>query len=326
MQSRSAPVPLATSLNRKSNTSCSRKAPRSSGDSRSSVKSNATDKSSASSVWLSGASAAMLKSALAAGTDVLLAPCARRAQHVEANARGGGRRNALWSNTLSRSARCQRKYVSCTASLASAIDPSMRYARPSRRRRYGSKLAAGFDIVPLMPDIQSRSAGTVGTGQSQPTGGHADEPHDHGDAPPRLAHGRCRDPPLGGDHDQPTRDQADRPQHQGHDGPVSPLASADTTGGAGQSQPTDDRANQRNHGSHRGPRFARGSRYKTLTAGGSTEAYAAAGAASPTPPTRTAAASRSRTRKAIHLIMSLLLSPTVRRDRASECDMPPPAG
>src|SRR6266567_6577514 len=33
------------------------------------------------------------------------------------------------------------------ASSASAIDPSMRYARPSRRRRYGSKLAAGFDIA-----------------------------------------------------------------------------------------------------------------------------------------------------------------------------------
>src|SRR5262249_17931903 len=33
-----------------------------------------------------------------------------------------------------------------TTSSALAIDPSMRYARPSRRRRYGSKLAAGFDI------------------------------------------------------------------------------------------------------------------------------------------------------------------------------------
>jgi hypothetical protein len=54
-------------------------------------------------------------------------------------------RNALGSDTLSRSAACQRKYASCTASSASAIDPSMRYARPSRRRRYGSKLAAGFD-------------------------------------------------------------------------------------------------------------------------------------------------------------------------------------
>src|SRR5262249_57541469 len=57
------------------------------------------------------------------------------------------RRNAHGSDTLSRSAPCQRKYVSCTASSASAIAPSMRYARPSSRRRYGLKLAAGFDIA-----------------------------------------------------------------------------------------------------------------------------------------------------------------------------------
>jgi len=42
---------VATSLNEKSNTSCSRKAARSSGDSRSSVKSSAMDKSSASCVF-----------------------------------------------------------------------------------------------------------------------------------------------------------------------------------------------------------------------------------------------------------------------------------
>jgi len=35
-------------------------------------------------------------------------------------------RNALAFDTLSRSALCQRKYVSCTASSESAIDPSMR--------------------------------------------------------------------------------------------------------------------------------------------------------------------------------------------------------
>ena len=38
----------------------------------------------------------------------------------------------------------ERNYVSCTPSSASAIDPSMWYARPSRRRRYSSKLEAGF--------------------------------------------------------------------------------------------------------------------------------------------------------------------------------------
>ena len=38
-------------------------------------------------------------------------------------------RNALGFDTLSRSARCQRKDLSCTASSASAIEPSMRYMR-----------------------------------------------------------------------------------------------------------------------------------------------------------------------------------------------------
>ena len=36
---------------------------------------------------------------------------------------------AMSNELLSRSAPCQRKYVSCAASSASAIDPSMRYAR-----------------------------------------------------------------------------------------------------------------------------------------------------------------------------------------------------
>src|SRR5438876_8304253 len=102
-------------------------------------------------------------------------------------------RNALGFDTLLRSAPCQRKYVSCTASSASAIDPSMRYARPTRRRRYGSKLASGFDIAlseftgRIAPNVSrslSISAGAAGAGQSQPTEGHADQPHDHGyDAP-----------------------------------------------------------------------------------------------------------------------------------------------
>ncbi len=35
--------------------------------------------------------------------------------------------------------------------------------------------------------------------------------------------------------------------------PRSPVAGADTTGGAGQSQPTDDHADQPHHGGHDGP-------------------------------------------------------------------------
>ncbi len=80
------------------------------------------------------------------GTDVLLPPRASGSQHIETNPRCRSHKKAPGSITLSRSAACQRKYVSCTASSASAIDPSMRYARPSRRRRYGSKLAAGFAL------------------------------------------------------------------------------------------------------------------------------------------------------------------------------------
>jgi hypothetical protein len=106
------------------------------------------DRSSANSVRLSGASAAVLTtgsgshgpaySSLRARADVSMSRQIRVVVVI---------RNALGSDTLSRSAPCQRNYVSCTASSASAIDPSMRYARPSSRRRYGSKLAAGFDIA-----------------------------------------------------------------------------------------------------------------------------------------------------------------------------------
>jgi hypothetical protein len=53
---------------------------------------------------------------------------------------------------------------------------------------------------------------------------------------------------VGSGHDQRTDDQADRPHHQGDDGPASPVARADATGGAGQSQPTDERADQPYHG------------------------------------------------------------------------------
>ena len=145
---RSAPVREATSLNEKSNTSCSRKAARSSGDSRSSVKSSAMDKSSASSVRLSGASAAVSTTGSGSHGPTYSSRRARAEVSMSRQIRVVVvMRNALGSDTLLRSAPCQRKYVSCTASSASAIDPSMRYARPSRRRRYGSKLAAGFDIV-----------------------------------------------------------------------------------------------------------------------------------------------------------------------------------
>src|SRR5262245_27035251 len=147
--------PAATSLNEKSNTSCSRKAARSSGESRSSVKSSAMDRSSASSVRLSGASVAVSRTGSGSHGPTYSSRRARADFSMSRQIRVVVvMRNALGSTTLSRSAPCQRKYASCTASSASAIDPSIRYARPSRRRRYGSKLEAGFDIA-LMPGFVS---------------------------------------------------------------------------------------------------------------------------------------------------------------------------
>ena len=81
---------VATSLNEKSNTSCSRKAARSSGDSRSSVKSSAMDKSSASSVRLSGASAAVSTTGSGSQGPTYSSRRARRGQHVETNPRRRG--------------------------------------------------------------------------------------------------------------------------------------------------------------------------------------------------------------------------------------------
>jgi hypothetical protein len=59
-------------------------------------------------------------------TDVLLAPCARRGQHVETNAcRRGHEKRSRVGHVVA-----VGKYVSCTASSASAIDPSMTAPSP----------------------------------------------------------------------------------------------------------------------------------------------------------------------------------------------------
>ena len=105
------------------------------------------DRSSASSVRLSGARVAVSKTGSGSHGPTYSSRRARAEVSMSRQIRVVVvMRNPLGSDTLSRSAACQRRYVSCTASSASAIDPSMRYARPSRRRRYGSKLAAGFEI------------------------------------------------------------------------------------------------------------------------------------------------------------------------------------
>lgn len=123
------------------------------------------DKSSASSVRLSGMSVAVSVTGSGSQGPAYSSCRARADVNISRQIRVVVViRNALGSNTLSRSVACQRKYDSCTASSASAIDPSMRYARPSRRRRYGSKLVAGFDIalVALTPfaPVVNRCAGS----------------------------------------------------------------------------------------------------------------------------------------------------------------------
>ena len=81
----------ATSLNEKSNTSCSRKAARSSGDSRSSVRSSAMDRILGQLRAAVGRERCRVNNRLRQPwTDVLLAPCARRGQHVETNPRRRG--------------------------------------------------------------------------------------------------------------------------------------------------------------------------------------------------------------------------------------------
>src|SRR6516225_5070319 len=98
-------IAVATSLNEKSNTSCSRKAARSSGDSRSSVKSSAADKSSASSVRLSGASAAVSRTGSGSQGPTYSSRRARADVSISRQIRVVVViRNALGSETWSRSA------------------------------------------------------------------------------------------------------------------------------------------------------------------------------------------------------------------------------
>ena len=87
-------------------------------------------------------------------------------------------------------------------------------------------------IAPNVSRSLSISASAAGAGQSQPTKGHADQPHHHGDDAPGYPLAGANTT-VGSGHDQSTDDQADRPQHQGHDGPASPVV-PDTTGGTEQ--------------------------------------------------------------------------------------------
>jgi hypothetical protein len=85
------------------------------------------DRSSANSVRLSGASPFRVNHRLGSHWPTYSSRRARAEVSMSRQIRVVVvMRNALGSDTLSRSVACQRKYVSCTASSASAIDPSMR--------------------------------------------------------------------------------------------------------------------------------------------------------------------------------------------------------
>jgi hypothetical protein len=85
------------------------------------------DKSSASSVRLSDASAAVSTTGSGSQGPTYSSRRARADVAISRQIRAVVvMRNALGSDTFSRWAACQRKYVSCTASSASTIDPSMR--------------------------------------------------------------------------------------------------------------------------------------------------------------------------------------------------------
>jgi hypothetical protein len=107
---RSRSSAVATSLKGKSNTSCSRKAARSSGDSWSRIKSSAMDRSSANSVRLSGASADVSRTGSGSHGPTYSSRRARADVSMSRQIRVVVvMRNALGSDTLSRSVACQRK-------------------------------------------------------------------------------------------------------------------------------------------------------------------------------------------------------------------------
>jgi hypothetical protein len=80
--------------------------------------------------------------------DICLPAGARRLERIQAILVVVVVRNARTSDTVSRSMACQRRYASWTASSASEMEPSMRYASPSSRRRCGSKVTAG-SVMPI---------------------------------------------------------------------------------------------------------------------------------------------------------------------------------
>jgi hypothetical protein len=221
------------------------------------------------------------------GTDVLLGRRAPRSACRDRIRVVVVMRNARESDTLSRSAACQRKYVSCTASRR---QPSIRACgRRDRAAADGMARSSRRDSTRGVHACTTASGDAAGAAQSEPDRGpcrSVPQSSRRSLQPSPLPVPR---PPSAAVHDQPTDDQADRAQHQGHDGPASPVAGAVTTGGAGQSHPPMTAPISPTTAAAEAP-SARGQGRDTDVRGlGPRRSDAAAGAASP-PPTTTAAA------------------------------------
>src|SRR6266545_5548575 len=123
---------------------------------------------------------------------------------------------------------------------------------PKRLRRVGQRDQSAIRSVRRVAEPLAGSPGAAGSGQSQPTEGHGDQPQHQGHGATDYSAAGAGTT-FGDGQIQPAVDHGDQPRHQGHDGPHSPVTGADTTGGSAQSQPTDDHADQRQHSDRGGP-------------------------------------------------------------------------
>src|SRR5438874_10035520 len=169
----------ATSSKGTANRSCSTKARRSAGVSASSTTSSAGPMASAKTASSSGLGAATGEPSAAAGT-------ARAAARERDRSTSRQTRDVIvvsHPSTLSTStvpARLARSHASCTASSASALDPSMRVAMACKRPRLASNRSVSVSSVMSHPSARRRHADDVRWSGDVTTAGGTMEPRmDH---------------------------------------------------------------------------------------------------------------------------------------------------
>ncbi len=97
----------------------------------------------------------------------------------------------------------------------------------------------------------------MGSGQSQRTDGHSDQPEYQ--SPGATHYSVAGAGTTGGEcQNQPTVDHGDEPRHKSDDGFESPESGSQTIAAAGQSQPTAAHAGQRQHNDHGRPESPEG--------------------------------------------------------------------